>query len=281
VLSGRRAFDAASTAATLSAILRDEPPPARIPDSLARIIKACLEKAPGQRFQTVAELRAALGQVSESAPSATPPAPTVSVAVLPFANMSGSRAGIFQRWTHRGDHQPLARIDGLKVIARTSAFAFKGRSMPVGQIAEALGVTSILEGSVRRAGNRILVTAQLINAADSSHRWSERYDREMADVFAVQDDIASAIVSELRGRLAGRAPAPRAYTPTVPAYEAYLMARHLVWTKHSPEGYAQGRELYQRTIALHPGYGCHTPALPSSFIFAPACVATVRERRRP
>jgi serine/threonine-protein kinase len=254
MLSGRRAFEAASAAATLSAVLRDEPPPARMPDSLARIIKRSLKKAPGERFQTVAELRAALGQVSNCAASATPPAP-LSVAVLPFVNMSSDpEQEYFSDGLTEEIINLLARIDGLKVIARTSAFAFKGRSMPVAQIAEVLGVTTILEGSVRRAGNRIRVTAQLINAADSGHRWSERYDRELADVFAVQDDIASAIVSELRGRLAGRAPARRAYTPTVPAYEAYLMARHLVWTKHSPEGYAQGRELYQRAIALDPGY---------------------------
>ena len=256
LLSGRRAFDAASTAATLSAVLRDQPPPARIPDPLARIVKRCLEKAPGRRFQTVAELRAALEHVSHAASaSETTPTPIASIAVLPFANLSSDpEQEYFSDGLTEEIINLLARIDGLKVIARTSAFAFKGRSVPVGQIADALGVTSVLEGSVRRAGNRIRVTAQLINAADSSHRWSERYDREMADVFAVQDEIASAIVNELRGRLTGHATAPRAYTPTVPAYEAYLMARHLVWTKHAPEGYAQGRQFYERAIALDPGY---------------------------
>ena len=175
----------------------------------------------------------------------------------------------------------LARIDDLKVIARTSAFAFKGRNMPVGQIAEALGVTSILEGGVRRAGNRIRVTAQLINAADGSHRWSQRYDREMADVFAVQDDIASAIVSELRGRLAGPAPAPRVYTPTVPAYEAYLMARHLVWSRHTPDAYAQGRELYQRAIALDPGYALPYAGLAELFHICASMRGHGAQRRRP
>jgi eukaryotic-like serine/threonine-protein kinase len=255
MLSGRRAFDAASTAATLSAVLRDEPAPARIPDPLARIVKRCLEKAPERRFQTVAELRAALELVSETgrALETTPP-PTASIAVLPFANISSDpEQEYFSDGLTEEIINLLAHIDGLKVIARTSAFAFKGRSVPIGQIADTLGVTTILEGSVRRAGNRIRVTAQLINAADSSHRWSERYDREMTDVFALQDEIASAIVSELRGRLAGPA-APRAYTPTVPAYEAYLMARHLVWTKHARDGYEQGRQFYERAIALDPGY---------------------------
>ena len=105
----------------------------------------------------------------------------------------------------------LVKMPGLKVIARTSAFAFKGQEQDIRKIAEALGVTNVLEGSVRRAGNRIRVTAQLITAADGSHLWSERYDREMDDLFAVQDEIAAAIAggaeSEVRPRVR---PHPRA-----------------------------------------------------------------------
>src|SRR6185436_4412899 len=97
-----------------------------------------------------------------------------------------------------------------------------------GQISDELGVNTVLEGSVRRAGNRLRVTAQLIDVSNGFHLWSERYDRELADVFAVQDDIASAIVSELRGRFAGKI-RPSSYTPKVAAYEAYMMARHHVW----------------------------------------------------
>ena len=95
----------------------------------------------------------------------------------------------------------LVKVPGLKVIARTSAFAFKGQNTDIRKIAETLGVTNILEGSVRRSGNRIRVTAQLITAADGSHLWSERYDREMADVFAVQDEISAAIAGALRVKL--------------------------------------------------------------------------------
>ncbi len=200
MLSGRRAFEAPTAAETLSAVLRDDPPPARIPDALSRIITRCLGKSPAQRFQSVAELRAALEQVLKSALSTPPAPPPASIAVLPFTNMSSDpEQEYFSDGLTEEIINLLARVDGLKVIARTSAFSFKRRNLPVGEIAEALGVTSILEGSVRRAGNRIRVTAQLVNATDGSHRWSERYDRELADVFAVQDDIASAIVSELRG----------------------------------------------------------------------------------
>ena len=167
MLSGRRAFEAPTAAETLSAVLRDNPPPARIPDALSRIITRCLEKSPTQRFQSVAELRAALEQASKSALSTPPAAPPASIAVLAFANMSSDpEQEYFSDGLTEEIINLLARTEGLKVIARTSAFSFKGRSLPVGEIAEALGVTSILEGSVRRAGNRIRVTAQLVNAAD-------------------------------------------------------------------------------------------------------------------
>jgi TolB-like protein len=122
----------------------------------------------------------------------------------------------------------LAHIPGLKVIARTSSFAFRGKEQDVRVIAEVLGVGHVLEGSVRKAGNRIRVTAQLIAAADGSPMWSERYDRELADVFAIQDEIAEAITAALQIRLTAAAAASRVHRPTLPAYEAFLKGRHLL-----------------------------------------------------
>ena len=115
------------------------------------------------------------------------------------------------------------KIPGLRVIARTSAFAFKGKHEDVRKIARALGVTNVLEGSVRKAGNRIRVTAQLITAADGSHLWSERYDRDLADVFAVQDEIATAITAALQVTLSASMPVRR-HAPNLQAYEHYLKA---------------------------------------------------------
>src|SRR5436309_12602511 len=120
----------------------------------------------------------------------------------------------------------LDQIPGLKVIARMSAFAFKGKQEDVRRIAEALGVAYVLEGSVRKAGNRIRVTAQLIAACDGSHLWSERYDRELADVFAVQDEIAAAIAEALQTKLSPQFAGQPRYTPEIPAYEALLKARY-------------------------------------------------------
>lgn len=142
------------------------------------------------------------------------------------------------------------KVPGLRVIARTSAFAFKGQNTDIRKIAETLGVSTVLEGSVRRAGNRIRVTAQLITAADGSHLWSERYDREMADVFAVQDEIATAITGALQVKLV---PAKPRYTPKMEAYEAVLRARHEMqrWT---PEAMARTKSLYLRAIEIDPQY---------------------------
>ena len=117
-----------------------------------------------------------------------------SIAVLPFANLSADKENeYFSDGLAEEILNLLAKIPGLKVIARTSSFAFRGKEQDIRKIAEALGVRTILEGSVRRAGNRLRVTAQLINAADGTHIWSERYDRDMTDVFAIQDEIGQAI----------------------------------------------------------------------------------------
>ena len=147
----------------------------------------------------------------------------------------------------------LAKIPRLKVIARTSAFAFKGQNIDIRRIAETLGVASILEGSVRRSGNRIRVTAQLIAATDGTHLWSERYDRELADVFAVQDEISAAISKALQVRLSPQAAAKPRYTPKLPAYEALLKAQHFHW-KVTAEAMGQARPFYEQAIALDPQF---------------------------
>jgi tetratricopeptide (TPR) repeat protein len=145
----------------------------------------------------------------------------------------------------------LARIPGLKVTARTSAFAFRGKDDDIRRIAAALDVRTVLEGSVRRAGNRIRVSAQLINAADGYHLWSQRFDRELADVFAVQDEIAAAIAGALRVTLAGAG--RRGYTPSLAGYEAYLKALHESSTLTS-DGLARSKVWFEQALALEPRF---------------------------
>ncbi|HYV63992.1 MAG TPA: protein kinase, partial [Bryobacteraceae bacterium] len=216
MLSGQRAFSADTGIAVMAAIVRDEPRPLKVTPDLERIITRCLRKAPADRFQTMGEVRAALEQVSLKPAQEQP-----SIAVLPFSNMSADKENeYFSDGLAEEIINVLAQVPGLKVTARTSAFAFRGKEQDITKIAEALRVRTILEGSVRRAGNRIRVTAQLINAQDGYHLWSERYDREMADVFALQDEIAAAIAGALRVRLAAKPPEVRRHTPKLPAYEA-------------------------------------------------------------
>src|SRR5207302_7312791 len=212
MVSGSRAFGGSSVAQVLSAVLRDDPRPFEAPPALARVVTRCLAKQPGQRFQTMADVRAALEHASQKSSDAEP-----SIAVLPFANLSADKENeYFSDGLAEEIINVLAHIPGLKVIARTSAFAFRGKEQDVRTIAQTLGVRSVLEGSVRRAGNRIRITAQLIDAEGGHHLWSERYDREMADVFAIQDDIAQEIASALQPKLSVAPGVPRRYTPNLP-----------------------------------------------------------------
>jgi serine/threonine protein kinase len=174
LLAGRKAFD------SLAAVLRDDPAPLDSP--MLELITKCLKKQPRERYQSMTEVRAALEQVSSR-----PCKQQRSIAVLPFANMSADKEQeFFSDGLAEEILNLLAKIPGIKVIARTSSFSFRGKEQDIRKIAEALDVKTILEGSVRRSGNRIRVTAQLIDAADGSHLWSERYDRELTDIFEVQ-----------------------------------------------------------------------------------------------
>ena len=177
-----------------------------------------------------------------------------SIAVLPFANISDNKEqDYFSDGLAEEIINQLAQISGLKVIARTSAFAFRGKEQDVRGIAETLGVSTILQGSVRRAGSRIRVTAQLINAADGSHLWSERYDRELSDIFAVQDEISAAIAKALRVKFSREA-VPQRYTPKLEAYEAYLKGRQQQ-VKVTPASLDLARRYYEQAIALDPAFG--------------------------
>jgi TolB-like protein len=249
MLSGHRAFTGENAIATMAAILHQEPEPLEAPAALIQVVRRCLRKAPSERFQSAAELRAAL-QLAGVKPASKQP----SIAVLPFANMSADKDNeYFSDGLSEEIINALAHIPGLKVTARTSAFAFRGKEQDIRKIAEALDVRTVLEGSVRRAGNRVRVMAQLINAEDGYHLWSERFDRELEDVFAIQDEIAQAIAAALQVKLAAEPAAFRRYTPTLPAYEAYLKALHSIGDV-VPDKLARSKEWLEKAIALDPGF---------------------------
>jgi tetratricopeptide (TPR) repeat protein len=149
----------------------------------------------------------------------------------------------------------LTKVEGLRVAARTSAFQFKGKAEDAGRIGEALKVKTLLEGSVRTAGNRLRVTAQLINVEDGYHLWSERYDRETGDVFDIQDDIAVNIVEALKVRLVGQREVLTVKRPTqnLEAYHLYLKGRHY-WYKRSQDALEQAIRLFERAIGKDPSF---------------------------
>jgi len=244
VLSGRRAFVGDSILDTLNAVVSSEPLPLESP--LSCIVKKCLAKDTAGRYQSAAELRSALAN-----PPTVFETRRTSIAVLPFANMSGDpEQEYFSDGLTEEIITSLSRIPGLKVIARTSAFAFKGLNQDVRKIAATLSVTHILEGSVRKAGHRVRVTAQLIAAEDGSHLWSERFDADLADIFAVQDSTAAAIAGALQLKLGS---GQRRYTPRLEAYEQFLRARHHL-QRWSPESAAKGRDCLRSAIALDPAF---------------------------
>jgi TolB-like protein len=239
-----------------------------------------IETLPGRGYRFVASVqdtdqKMAEVKVAPAAGHAQPGRQQPSIAVLPFVNLSADKENeYFSDGLSEEIINLLARISGLRVIARTSAFAFKGKHEDIRRIAEAMGVTNILEGSVRRAGNRIRVAAQLIAAADGSHLWSERYDRELSDVFAIQDEIAQAIATALRVKLAAK---PSQYKPMLAAYEALLRGRYYR-QKFTPEAHARGKECFEQAIALDPDYAVPHAELGLNYLLlAPNAVRTLTE----
>jgi serine/threonine protein kinase len=263
--SGRSPFRRDTKADTMSAILNEHPDElaasgAAVPTELDRIVARCLEKRPEQRFQTAHDLAFALRELQRSGRFAVQPEPASetrpSIAVLPFANLSADpEQEYFCDGMAEEIINALTRIEGLRVVARTSSFAFKDTTEDIRDIGSKLGVGKILEGSVRKAGDRLRITAQLINVDDGYHLWSERFDRQLEDVFAIQDDISLAIVDGLEVDLATgeRDAVVKRYTDNLDAYNLYLKGIHH-WNQLTPDSYRRSLECFQEAIELDPGF---------------------------
>jgi len=262
MVAGRRPFDGPTLTDVLANILHRDPPPFEAPAEIQRIVSKALTKDRQRRYQSVAELQADLKQLESALPRRrfsrtwlaaslaavlaiagvaawmrfgrskdSPPPPAVapaikSVAVLPFVNLSGNAENDYLSDAMSEEIiNALARLPGLRVVARTSSFAFKGQQADVRELGKKLGVGSVVEGSVQRSGNRLRVSAQLIGVADGYNLWSDRFDREMTDVFAIQDDIAKAVASSLQARLTGRTKLVQPPTSDLEAYALYIKGR--------------------------------------------------------
>jgi serine/threonine protein kinase/Tfp pilus assembly protein PilF len=253
MLSGRRAFRGESNLAILTAVLRETPEPIPgIPANLQNVVSRCLQKDAGLRIQSAVELKVALETCLPL--SRTSSSAVKTIAVLPFINLSGDKENeYFSDGLTEEMIGALARLPGLRVTARTSAFALRDKNLDIREIGSRLSVEHILEGSVRSSGNRVRVTAQVINAADGYQLWSERYDREMKDVLDIQDEISRAIVDTLRMHLAKDVSPVRRHTSSPEAYSLYLRGRYHQ-EKKTPEGYSKARQCFEQALAADPKY---------------------------
>ena len=242
----------------ISGAIQQDPPPVLTGDSssLSGVISRALHKGQAHRYQAVAELLDDLHTATASRTSATSQSDVPSIAVLPFANMSADpEQEYFCEGLAEELIDALAQLEGLRVVARTSAFQFRGRGHDLREVGKKLKVTTVLEGSVRKAGNRLRINAQLINAADGYHLWSKRYDRDMEDVFAVQDEIAQSVVEKLKVKLLGEPDAPMVTPPTenLEAYNLYLKGRYYL-SRLTMTNMAKAVEYFTQALVMDPSY---------------------------
>ena len=236
-----------------------------VPDGLDETVTRALARSPVDRYATAAQFAAALVPAAGPGIRTTSggergPAAAKAVAVLPFTNLSADPENeYFSDGMTEEIIGALSKVPGLQVASRTSCFMFKGKEVDVKQVGDKLGVGSVLTGSVRKVGNRIRITSQLVNAESGYHLWSETYDRQLEDVFAIQDEISRAIAEALKLKLAGPDPtaaggAPvAAPTKNLEAYTLYLKGRYFA-NRVTEAGLRKGLEFFQHALLLDPGY---------------------------
>jgi eukaryotic-like serine/threonine-protein kinase len=254
--------------ALVAAHLTEQPKPltthiADVTTSLSTIVMQCLGKDPAERPESASAIVRALDGVSTpNAVSATPVTPPAAkaiprIAVLPFTNMSGDPENEYFSDGITDDLiGALTALKGLRVAARTSSFAFKGRNVELAAVGSTLGVRAVLQGSVRRAGNRVRVTVQLMNAAEGTQLWSERYDRNLDDIFAIQDEIVRGIVDQLKVRLGLEQTAAQLVAPQTDDLEAYqlcLRGREAAYMR-SPASLRRAIEYFRQALGRDPNY---------------------------
>ena len=261
MVTGKRPFDGTNLVTILASILRDTQVPVTrvdpsLPIQLGPIVDKCLEKEPARRWQTAAQLQHRLESLRADLQSAVR-ANRRSIAVLPFADMSEARD---QAYLCEGIAEEiliaLGRVKGLRVASRAAAFRYRRADADPMEIGATLQVSTLLDGTVRRSGDRIRITVTLVAVDDGFSLWSERYDRDVRDIFALQDEIARAVVNALEITLssADREAAHRLSTPNLDAYDAYLRGRSYFF-KFDKRSVGYARELFEQAIAVDPAYG--------------------------
>ena len=259
MLAGEAPHTGPTAQAIIAKVLTEQPKSLRVlrntvPEVVDQAVTKALAKVPADRFATAAQFAQAIDAPLRG--SVTAQAPTLkSIAVLPFIDMSAEPGNdYFGEGMAEEIINALTGLGALRVAARTSSFAFKGQNVDVRTIGQRLDVGAVLEGSVRRAGDRLRITAQLISVADGFHLWSQRFDRDLADVFAIQDEISRAIVDTLKVKLLGTEDRTlvRPATGNLDAYNLYLKGRFF-WSQRG-EGLLKGLECFTQAIEKDPDY---------------------------
>jgi len=271
MLAGQPPLKGATPRATMAKQVTEKARPVRTlrPDAPAgfeRVLERALAKNPAQRFSSIVQFCDALSH-ARSEPNRPFIGTTRTIAVLPFVNSSPDpdneylSDGITDELINA-----LAKVEGLRVASRTSVFALKGKAQDVRAIGALLEASEVLEGSVRRSGENLRITVQLTSTEDGRLMWSERYDRRLIDVFAIQDEIARTIVTTLRSTsFADIAPTPtNRHTENVLAYGLYLRGRY-AWNKRTFEGVSEGIKYFEEAIALDPAYALAYTGLADSY----------------
>ncbi len=266
MVSGRKPFLGATAQAVLSKRFSDPVPSLRsvhaaTTDQVETAVHRALSKDSAARFNTTMEFAKALFATNISTPDGSgaygsSSSGGKSIAVMPFTNMSSDPEGdFFADGIADEIITALSKIDALKVSSRTSSFSFKGKNDDIREIGRRLQVGTILEGSVRKAGKRLRLTAQLVNAENNEQLWAERYDRELEDVFEIQDEIAQSIVAALRVVLSDdeKRAIEQVHTPNVEAYGFYLRGRQY-FHQHRRKSHEYARQMFERAIELDPEY---------------------------
>jgi serine/threonine protein kinase/Flp pilus assembly protein TadD len=258
--TGRFPFRGRTGAEKIAAVLKDEPLSAvelnpRLPRALDRLLRHCLEKEPRYRLGSARDLRDELESLRRAEPEGRV-SPVPSIAVLPFVDMSREKdQGYFCEGIAEEIINALCCFRGLRVASRTGSFQFQGTSTDLREIGNRLRVETILEGSVRKSDSRLRITVQLIEAAGGFHLWSESYDRELRDVFAIQQEIARNVVRSLRITLTPQEKGVLAEVPTshVQAYDYYLRGRNFFY-RYGRHDIEFALQLFSRAVELDPEY---------------------------
>lgn len=285
MITGEMPFRGDHDQAVIYSILNNEPQSASrlrpdLPAELEQVLNRALAKDPGERYEQISEMLADLSSIKQgfesgstrTLPSRAPSSP--SIAVLPFKNLSADKEqDYFCDGVAEEIINALTQVEGLHVVARTSAFSFRGKDADIREIGRKLNVGTLLEGSVRKAGDRVRITAQLVNVADGYHLWSERYDRDIGalccpeDIFAIQDEISLAIVGKLKVKLleGEKTRLVKRHTDDLDAYNLYLKGRYF-WNRRTEQSLKKSVEYFDQAIEKDPAYALAYAGLADSYV---------------